>query len=150
MDPKRVSGVRGVLAAGEWEIGLDGEPLRTEFGLQRCLAHFGYHRNPSETFGANHSLADSVILGLRNAGYVRRHVTWEERRSACTAVRTHLVECHEVPSDGPPNMAVHEQIPAVFNFFASTLPVSVGRYGANHGCGAHVHCLRPFQWPTGG
>jgi len=113
----RPPAARMPFALPEWELGLDDQPLRTEHGLQKALAQHGLMRNPSESFGTNNCLSDSLLLSMREAGYVRPAITHDERRAACAAARCHLVRAHGLRPVGDPMLAHDAHIGPIFNYF---------------------------------
>ena len=106
----------------EWEDGLDGMPLRTEYGMQAALSSIGLHRNPADSFGSNNCLADSLILSLRHAGFVRPDISYDERRAACSAARWHLVQEYGLSSDGNPYLAHDSHAAPIFDFLRRHCP----------------------------
>ena len=106
----------------EWEIGHDGQPLRTEFGLQAALLRQGLQRNLSETFGRNNCLVDSLLLALRYAGCIRQDISFEERREACAAARWHLVQHHGVDARNDDYLSHDLHLAPIFNFLRNNCP----------------------------
>ena len=53
-----------------WEIDPDGQFWRPEASCQELLWNMGIHVQPSNTFGRNDCLIDSVLLKLQASGPV--------------------------------------------------------------------------------
>jgi len=111
------------LALPHWEHGLDGQPLLTEHGLQAALLRHGLQRSPSETFGHNNCLVDSLLLSMQHAGYARHDITFEERRAAAAAARWHLVQEHGLPAAGDPYLAHDMHLAPIFDFLRAHCPL---------------------------
>ena len=106
-----------------FEQGADGQPLRTEHGMDVLLARHGLQRYPSKTFGQNNCLVDSMLLSMKAAGLVRVAVSESERCEACTAARQHLEQQHGLVVSVPPPFLSHdEHAGAVFDFLRQQRP----------------------------
>jgi hypothetical protein len=77
----------------DWEVGADGQPLRTESAHAAKLeADLGLVRQHSDHFRANQCLIDSLLQALADSGEIVYELSREERKDICYWVRGYLMQ----------------------------------------------------------
>ena len=103
--------------ANEWEIALDGNPVRTEAGFRSELHRHKYIVKPSSTHGVNNCLIDSLILALSHAGLAREVCSLDSRAMICQKARRHLVDQHGASEDD--YLAHDDHLKNIFEYLRS-------------------------------
>ena len=101
--------------SSSWEIGLDGQPLRSENFAKHVLRQMGMVVQASNTFGRNDCLIDSVLLSLQASGYITASLNMQQRNMTCVRVRDAL-RAEQLTSESSDDYLSHEEhLQSIFN-----------------------------------
>ena len=93
--------------SANWDVGLDGQPVRSENSAKHLLRQLGMDVRPSNTFGRNDCLIDSVLLSLQASGHMIPSLNMQQRNMTCVRVRDRLREA-QLTSDAMYDYLSHE------------------------------------------
>ena len=108
--------------SANWDVGLDGQPVRSENSAKHLLRQLGMDVRPSLTFGRNDCLIDSVLLSLQASGHMIPSLNMQQRNMTCVLVRDRLREA-QLTSDAMDDYLSHEDpLNCMFEFLVMECP----------------------------
>ena len=99
-----------------WEIGIDGQLLRSEAGCRLLLQNMGMHVQSSNTFGRNDCLIDSVLLCLTSSGHIASSLYMQQRNMTCVRVRDDLRSLQLTSATSDEYLSHDEHLETIFKF----------------------------------
>ena len=105
-----------------WEVGLDGQPVRSETCAKRLLHQLGMDVRPCNTFGRNDCLIDSILLSLQASGHIIASLDMQQRNMTCVQIRDRLREDRLTSVSMDDYLSHEEHVECAFRFLLMECP----------------------------